>query len=289
MSNTDVAPVHIGSSYIETAPIVAGAALAVALSFVLLTAGAAIGLSLVSAHGNPGLGKSAASIATAWALVATIGSFLAGGYIAGRMRMPWSEGNPDEVTFRDAIHGALVWSVSIVVGIVLATSATTRAPLLGPAVADQSSRGADGIPNLAEVIDNLLRAPPGALPAGWQPPSAAIRAEISRGLLAGAVDAKRATANSAYLAQIVASQTGQTGVDAAARVEAANAAAITALEDSRKSIVLVGLVTTTALLFGLVAAWYAAQRGGDHRDNNIPARFGAVFAARANRVSFSLK
>jgi hypothetical protein len=26
-------------------------------------------------------------------------------------------------------------------------------------------------------------------------------------------------------------------------------------------------------MIGLAAAWYAAQRGGHHRDGNIPARF----------------
>ena len=94
-----------GTSYVDWGPILAGATAAAALSFVLLTAGAAIGLSLVSPYPSQSYGKWAATVATAWALVVTIGSFLAGGYIAGRMRSAWGESQSDEIEFRDGIHG----------------------------------------------------------------------------------------------------------------------------------------------------------------------------------------
>src|SRR5580765_325379 len=76
------------SSYVEWGPVFAGAILAGALSFVLLTFGTAIGLSLLSPYPGHSYGRAAASGAAVWGLVVPIGSLLIGGYIAGRMRAP---------------------------------------------------------------------------------------------------------------------------------------------------------------------------------------------------------
>jgi hypothetical protein len=76
------------TSYIEWAPVIAGAVVAAALSFVLLTFGTAIGLSLVSSYPAHSYGRAAASMAALWGLVVPIGSLLVGGYISGRMRAP---------------------------------------------------------------------------------------------------------------------------------------------------------------------------------------------------------
>ena len=62
--------------------------------------------------------------------------------------------------------------------------------------------------------------------------------------------------------------------DAEKRVNEVYAEARRAIDQARNAAVLVGLVTTTALMFGMVATWYAAQRGGHHRDHNIPAKLG---------------
>ena len=106
--------------YIEWGPIVAGALLAAALSFVLLTFGAAIGLSATSPWPNVGLsGKVIASLAIFWVLAQQIGAFLAGGYVAGRMRTRWAETPQSEAEFRDGLHGGLVWALGIVIGAAL--------------------------------------------------------------------------------------------------------------------------------------------------------------------------
>ena len=128
MANIDTTPLRTGSSYVEWGPVIAGAVAAAALSFVLLTAGAAIGLSLVSPYPSLSYGRSATTLATAWALVVTIGAFLVGGYIAGRLRMTWAEGNPHEVEFRDGVHGFLVWSLGVLLGGWLAAIAGTSCP-----------------------------------------------------------------------------------------------------------------------------------------------------------------
>jgi hypothetical protein len=90
--------------YIEWGAIWAGALLAAALSFVLLTFGAAIGLSATSPWPNVGLsGKVIASVAVFWVLAQQIGAFLAGGYVAGRLRTRWAESPESEAEFRDSV------------------------------------------------------------------------------------------------------------------------------------------------------------------------------------------
>ena len=76
-----------GSSFVEWGAVLAGAFLAAAISFVLLTFGAAIGLSATSPWPNSGASaKVIASIAVFWAMAQQIGAFMAGGYVTGRMR-----------------------------------------------------------------------------------------------------------------------------------------------------------------------------------------------------------
>src|SRR5665647_2499681 len=117
-----LAPARAGSSssYVEWGAVFAGALAASAISFVLLTAGASLGLSLLSPYASQSYGKSAASLAVFWSIAVPILSFLVGGYIAGRMRSAWDDTTLDEGNFRDGIHGLLVWALSIVAGGMLA-------------------------------------------------------------------------------------------------------------------------------------------------------------------------
>jgi hypothetical protein len=76
-----------------------------------------------------------------------------------------------------------------------------------------------------------------------------------------------------YLAGLVSQRTGMNPADAEKRVEQTFAEARQAADKARRATVVAALVTATGLMIGLAAAWYAAQRGGHHRDQNIPARF----------------
>ena len=77
----------IGLSFVEWGAVFAGAVLAAALSFVLLSFGTAIGLSATSPWPNSGLSaKVIASLAVFWTMAQQIGSVMAGAYVAGRMR-----------------------------------------------------------------------------------------------------------------------------------------------------------------------------------------------------------
>ena len=256
------------SSYVEWAPIIAGAVLASAISFVLLTAGAAIGLSMVSVHAEKSYGSSAAYLGAFWAIAVPIGSLLAGGYVAGRMRTAWDSPGSDEVQFRDGIHGALVWSLSIIVGAMLAASAVGTAGRVAGAAASAAGGAAEVA---APAIDSMIRS------QSVDPKRPALtdqqKSEVGRILLTSVRNGSLSEGDKNYLNQQVAQVTGVPPEEAQKRVDDAYNATVKAVEDTRRVTSAGGLITATALLIGLAAAWYAAQRGGNHRDENRPARF----------------
>ena len=280
-----VTPARSGTSYVEWSAVFAGAVVASAISFVLLTAAATIGLSLVSPYESESYGRLAVSLAVFWSIAVPILAFLAGGYIAGRVRSAWSDPAKDEVQFRDGIHGLLVCSLSAVAGGLLAFLAASTAAQIGGQVAAsaRSDRGAIVAPAIDTIfgasVAQAAAAPADQLPATRAAPAghaaavdADARGAVSRPLVAAAASDQLTPAQKQTLAQIVAERTGLSQAEAEKRVDQAYAEAKKALETARKAAVLTGLGTVTALLVGLLAAWCAAQRGGHHRDNNIPAR-----------------
>lgn len=286
---TTAPPRVVANGYVEWSAVIAGAVVASAISFVLLTAGVSIGLSLLSPHPSQSYGTLAGSLAAFWMLFVPIFSLLVGGYIAGRMRTALDGASEDEVEFRDGIQGLLVWAVSIVIGGTLAFLTAASAAQLGADVgkAAVSDRGTI----VAAAVDNLLR-PPGLEPVAADAPAKTLPGAVSgtvsgrpvgvseashdavtRALAAAVADGSMSAADRNYLAQVVSARTGLSPADAEKRVDDAYAKATSAVEAARKAAVAAGLTTATALLIGLAAAWYAAQRGGQHRDQNIPAKF----------------
>src|SRR3954453_6542939 len=148
-----------GASFVEWGSVLAGAILAAAISFVLLTFGTAIGLSATSPWPNSGASaKVIASVAVFWAMAQQIGAFMAGGYVAGRMRSRWHE-TGHEADFRDGLHGCLVWAVGVVIGAALFLStaggaAKTGAGAVGGAAA---LTGASSSDPMDAVLDAMLR------------------------------------------------------------------------------------------------------------------------------------
>jgi hypothetical protein len=303
-------PARAGTSYVEWGAVFAGALTASALSFVLLTAGGAIGLSLISPYAGESYSKTAASVAVFWSVAVPILSFLIGGYIAGRMRSAWETATSDEVQFRDGMHGALVWALSIVAGGLLAflaagTLANSSAHVAAAAMSNRDAVVAPAIDTLfGASVAQTAAAPaapaptsPPAAPAATTAPSAVpgtgeravvpdseARAVIARTLTAAAAAGELTAAQKRSLAQIVSERTGLSQADAEKRVDQAYKDALAAIESARKAAVLTGLATATALLVGLLAAWFAAQNGGRHRDQNIPARFALTFAPATRRT-----
>ena len=112
MAITDTAAAK--PSYLEWGPILAGAIAAAALSFLLLTFGGPVGLSLTSPWPGTGAKLWVVALALAWWMVLVqIGSFAAGGYLAGRMRSRWMDSRSSEGAFRDSTHGFMVWAVGV--------------------------------------------------------------------------------------------------------------------------------------------------------------------------------
>ena len=87
----------------------------------------------------------------------------------------------------------------------------------------------------------------------------------------------------AYLAQLVSQRTGMSQQEAERRVDEAVTAAREAADKARRAGILTGFVTAASLVLSLGAAWWAAMRGGDHRDHSIPARF--EFGDQRRRVT----
>ena len=282
-----------GLSFVEWGAVLAGAVLAAAISFVLLTFGAAIGLSATSPWPNSGLSaKVVASLAVFWAMAQQIGSIMLGGYVAGRMRSRWHEPG-HEAEFRDGLHGSLVWAVAVLISAFLVfmtagIAASTGADIAGKALVSTTDP-------MDAVLDTMLgptataqAAAPGAPPAG--PPTSArprvanaatgdgTRAEASRILASSVASGSITSENRTQLAQLVAQRTGVSQQEAERRVDAAVNSARAAADKARRAAILTGFVTAAGLLLSLAAGWWAAMRGGHHRDTSVPARF--VFGQR---------
>ena len=207
-----------GISFIEWGAVFAGALTAAALSFVLLTFGAAIGLSTVSPWASSGVSaKTFTALAVFWTVAQQIGSFLAGGYVAGRMREQWAGLNSDEVEFRDGMHGALVWSLGIVIGaaLLLATAGAT-ARVATDAAGKVASAASTNTDPLAYYTDSLLR-PAAARPAAAgapqtsarvEPVPAEVKAELTRIVSRSIANGTLAETDKSYLAGVVSQRTG---------------------------------------------------------------------------------
>jgi hypothetical protein len=296
-----------GASFVEWGSVFAGAVLAAAISFVLLAFGTAIGLSATSPWPNSGTSaKVIASIAVFWAMAQQIGAFMAGGYVAGRMRSRWHE-TGHEVEFRDGLHGGLVWAVGVVIGAALFLSTAGSVAKTGAEVAGRAAAVAGTSTNdpMDAVLDAMLRPttvaqagttsppasagpspPPGGAPTAPRARAATgddARPEISRILASSVANGSLTPENRAYLVQLVSQRVGISQQEAERRVDQAIKTAREAADKARRAAVLTGFVTAASLVLSLGAAWSAAIRGGHHRDNSIPARF--AFGDQRRRIT----
>src|SRR5579862_1618988 len=100
--------------------IFAGSLVAVATSLLLTVLASGFGYDLdASALGSQrSLGAFTPALGAAGIAVQVISAGL-GGYLAGRLRHPWSLTHDDEAHFRDTAHGLIVWALSGVAGLIL--------------------------------------------------------------------------------------------------------------------------------------------------------------------------
>jgi hypothetical protein len=244
----------------EWSPIVFGALTATAVSSILLTFGATVGLGVSSAFPT----WRDASVAL-WLLsgifliLQALVSFGCGGYLAGRTRSSYADAIADEVEQRDGWHGIASWALALFLSAIIvalvALAANRPTPLTAPTPTSEPSL-------LSYEIDHLFR-------AQRRLPSAeldSVRAEAGRILLTSSSHSGVSADDRAFLAQLVSTVTGLTGPDAERRVDTTIADAKRAISRTRASTIMLSFSIATGLLLGAIAAWAGAEAGGRHRD-----------------------
>ncbi len=263
------------SSTLQWTPIVAGALAACAVSSIMITFAATVGLGVSSAAPT----WRDASVAL-WLLsgiyliLQAVISFGCGGYLAGRCRMSYAAGTA-EAENRDGLHGVASWALAVVLGTALAAivamGASRPTSLTQPQTSTEPSV-------LSFEIDHLFRS------AHRQPnlDLTPLRAEAGRVLMTSSSHNGVAPDDRGYLVQLVTSVAGVAGPDAERRVDSVIAASKKAISRARASTVILAFSIATALLLGAVAAWAGAEAGGRHRDG-MPLSDWMSHANRFNR------
>lgn len=256
------------SSYISWSPTFAGGLVAAAVFFVLISFAVAIGLAVSSV--SPTWRDASVGLVVlsgAWVVLVAVGSFALGGYIVGRMRSTW-RATADELHFRDGIHGLLVWSIAVIIGVGLTwasiatlNESTSKSNLAG---SEKTAASSTEPSFLTFEIDRLLWSQNRA-----QTLDAESRAEAGRILEKGLGRSDLAKDDHDRLVQLVSARTGLAAADADHRVgqvltESRNAAA-----KARQSAVVIAFTLAAALAAAAAAAWGAAVIGGRQRDENI--------------------
>ncbi len=257
MADIDARTALASGSYVEWSAIIAGSVVALAVSFVLLTFGAAAGLSAVSPWNSSTTTVVTVSIGTAlWMLLSYIWAFSLGGYLSGRLRHRVSSVQ-SEVDFRDGSHGLLVWALAMTFAASIAAFGLTGSNTSTPASDRQP---------IASVLDTLLRPvpqKPDARTDDVRPLAARLLAQAQP---VASITTPTTTASRAQLVQLVSSRTGVPEAEADKRVTEASADLQNITTRAKKMAVVLGFFTAAALLVAAAAAWAAAEIGGKHRD-----------------------
>jgi len=291
------AAVAVRPHYLEWGPVILGALAATAISVVLLTFGAALGLSVVSPYPYAGISAKGLAVLTGtYVALVTVASFGAGGYLAGRLRSPWTGAVGNEITeshFRDGSYGFGVWALSVLLGSALAVSGVggvlKAAVHSTTAVAAAGTAGAASNPNAGAALSRLSMEPtdfavdrvlaPTPAPAGAAAASASSRADlaapVARVFAANLANPQLNAADRTYLVQLVMQQTGLPQADAEKRVDqaftdlkAAEQKVRDAAEQAHKATLIAAFLAAATLAIGCAAACAAASLGGRHRDEN---------------------
>jgi hypothetical protein len=266
-------------SAVDWAAIIAGGVLATAISFILITFGSAIGLSLTSPYEGSGFSLVFLGVASGlWLVWVQISSFIAGAYLTGRLRRRLPDATPHEVEVRDGCHGLLVWALGVLIGATLASSVAGSVASTGAAVVSSTTQAigsgaaqaaASGSNPLEYATDTLFRSDNPQAPDG----NAASGPEAARILAASAAQGSISADDKAYLARLIQARTGLAQPEAEQRIDRVMASMQSAADKAkavadkaRRVGVIIAFVTAAALVVSAVAAWWAAGMGGRHRD-----------------------
>jgi hypothetical protein len=244
-----------------------GALAAAALAFVMHSFAVAIGLA-VSSTAPTWRDASLALVALSglYLVLAALISYGVGGYVTGRLRGRLTGGTPDEIEFRDGMHGAAAWALATLLTAVIAlggAQSLTRlaAPSTGTAGPSTSVAGENVI---AYDLDRLFRGLRSDANIEYT------RAEAARILLTASSHRGMLPEDRAELVRLVTARTGLAQPEAERRVDDVTARARENIARARKSAVILAFSAGAAALIGLAAAWFAAGEGGKHRDGTPP-------------------
>lgn len=282
-------PPGYSSSGVSWGAIFGGAAAAAALSLILVILGIGLGFSAISPWSSSGAEATTVGIsAVIWLALTQIVASGLGGYLAGRLRVKWTDVHTDEVYFRDTAHGMLSWAVASLVtaaflGSVLAGVVSTGAQTAGSIASSTATIAQSAASNVSKdgdngsfsyFVDSLFRTDQTSTTdqgqSGAQSEAATV---LLHSLSTGTLEAQDRT----YLAKLVAQHTGLSQADAEKRVgdlyiqvqqtiEQAKNKAKEVADAARKAAAKTALWTFVALLCGAFFASLAAIWGGRRRD-----------------------
>ena len=210
MDNSQQFARNVQTSGVSWSAVAAGAVTAAALTLLLVAFGAGLGLSAVSPWSGSGVSGSTFKIGTGiYLLVVAVMASAVGGYLAARLRSPWTGIHTNEVFFRDTAHGLISWAFATILSAAALGAATSN--IVGGAT---QALGMGATQVAAQVgptdlaVDNLFRADPAAAPAPGAMSDPA-GAEIGRLLTASFRDGGDfVPADRTYVARLVAARTG---------------------------------------------------------------------------------
>lgn len=253
-------PVNDGWT-LQWTPIIAGALVACAVSSIMITFAATVGLGVSSAAPTWRDASLALWILSGiYLILQALISFGAGGYLAGRCRIPYGAPVAEDAEKRDGLHGVAAWALAVVIGAgltaLVAMGASRPTNLTQPPTTTEPSV-------LSYEIDHLFRArrPP-------TPDLAPMRTEAARVLMTASSHTGVSSDDRAYLVQLVTATTGLAGADAERRVDSVIGDSRTAISRARAATIILAFSIATALLLGAAASWAGAEAGGRHRDGS---------------------
>ncbi|MBI3229872.1 MAG: hypothetical protein HYZ45_06750 [Burkholderiales bacterium] len=264
---------------VSWAAVFAGAAAAAALSFILLLLGVGLGLSSISPYTYNAMPVSVVTVG--WIAFMQLAASGVGGYIAGRLRMKWTNVHDDEVYFRDTAHGLLAWAVTTLVMVALLASgiktmlggAFTAGSVVAAGAVAGSMVDSNAENRTGYFSDMLLRS---ATSDGGS--SDLQRTEVGKIVTSSLAEGRLTADDRAYLTQTVIKRTGLSQLDAERRVDDIYGRAVKAAADAKEKAMQLADETRKAaahsalwmfvtLLFGAFIASLAATLGGRRRDD----------------------
>jgi hypothetical protein len=275
---------------ISWAAALGGAAVAAAISIMLISFGVGLGFLSVSpfSGNNPSL-MTFTVISAIWLIIVQWVSAFFGGYLAGRLRPSLTDVHTDEVGFRDTATGFVAWAVAtlFVVAVVaggatsaisgIGRAASSMAESAGGGTAQSGAAQAAAVPAgepSSYLLDTLFR-PSQSNPASNVGPAGntgEAKAEAGRILATGATG-DISQPDHDYLVQLVVSRTSLAPADAGKRVDEVIAQerraidkAKQAADAARKAAAEFSIYTAVSMLIGAFIACVAGAIGGRQRD-----------------------